>query len=140
MWRGTCRADEHLRGVSGEPAASKLWDVEAVRDGVASLPVRREAHGRVVGQCGGVVAADARVDVPQPGGLRCCQRRGEETATKSGATSLRVDVGADDPPPLTANGTLGHGLTPAPGQVMVAAQPRFNPLSQVRYQRWLRTV
>jgi hypothetical protein len=42
----------------------QLVDVETVRDGVAALPIRREAHGRVVGQGSRVVDADARVDMP----------------------------------------------------------------------------
>src|SRR5699024_2320133 len=37
-----------------------LSDVEAVRDGVAACSVRREAHGRVVGERGCVVGADGR--------------------------------------------------------------------------------
>lgn len=51
----------------------QLFDVEAMGDGIGALPVRREAHGRVVGQGGCVVGADGCVDMPQPSGLRRCQ-------------------------------------------------------------------
>src|SRR5699024_4644756 len=47
------------------------------------IPVRLEAHRRVVGQGRRVVGADARVDVPQPSGLCRCQRDGEEAAPDS---------------------------------------------------------
>src|SRR5699024_10210399 len=78
----------------------RALDVEAMRNRVPAFPVRLEAHRRVVGQRRRIVGADARVDVPQSGVFRRCQRDGEEAAPDSTSTSVRADMRPDDPPPL----------------------------------------
>jgi hypothetical protein len=73
----------------GSAFAIDASDVVAVRDGAAALPARREAHGGVAGQGRCVVGADARIHVPQPGGLRRCQGRGTEDSTQSAPCAPR---------------------------------------------------